>query len=448
MVNAAFCLENREEIDSSFEITLLTPAQRWLFAYFPSRFEWFDSLSFTLTSSISVERVEKTIQDLVKRHCGLRTTFVQEGTEWKQKIHKECPSHLLKAVLIESQMQLTKPLEDIKLDVCKSFQLDQLPLFKVLIVSTSNTSFTLHILFHHIIVDYVSLMTFIKEFYSLYYNKNVLPSVPASNLLYAREIKILSCSMAHKRSINEYLTTETVNWLGISKENKRPSKELNSVRLEQTISLEDSELLLRFGKSRFKKRSLHPILVAPLYRAIQKISHQTSVSISHKLHGRELKPNDIRFFSTIGNFAINVPIRSEVFSNETWDTLIDRLDQALHEDPTRHLCYDLIGPSLPSESYPDHFIAPVRFNFMGTMSFFTPPFLQIDFRKFAQRVKVADQILTTYIEFFLYFSEKKLWIEVVSDSSLIPAPSLQMLIDHYIEGLNQMITSIKKDKFL
>ena len=436
---------------TTFEQVPLNPAHRWLLSYFQPPFEWFDSLSFTITSRISIKRVEKTIQALVKRHSALRTEFVHGKSGWQQKICNECAKELLKPIIVPgeglSAEQLEKLIEGIKLAICKSFRIDQLPLFRFVIVEMGRHNYTFHVFFHHIIVDYLSIVIFIKEFYHLYFNENAALSSPVSNSVYSQEIQELE-KVISVGSLDKYIVKEDLAWLGIHNQTSRPSAEMNGVRFKEAISHESSEVLLRSAKTHFNKSGLHAVLAAPLYRAIKKITDQTLVCVSHKLLGREIKPNDIRFFSSIGNFAVNTPVSCEVFPNETWNLLIDRLEASLNEDQTRNLIYDLAGPRLPAGCYPDQLIAPVRFYFMGSMSFQTPKFLQIDFHKFAQRVTVPEQILTTFVEFFVYFSERQLFIEVVADRLLISETIHRDLTNNYIEEVNNVVKAIKKDGLL
>lgn len=393
----------------------LNPAHRWLVNYFEPPYAWFDCINFSLQEPICKEKLKKSIYSLVQRHDGLRTTFEKEGQQWVQNVHPSLSEFLLDPIFVN---------DDNKLAYCQTFDIGKLPLFRLLIQKKSETQFDFSFIFHHIIVDYVSLVLFFKEFYQHYKGISFDDKLPTTNFGYAQAIEKLEISLP----VQKVYTSPFINF---------PSKAADGHYVKRTLPIELVNKLQRHGKKHFKKASLHAILTAPLYRALSNKTNSSEIVVSHKLHGREPVLGDSRFFSAIGNFAINVPVACHV-DGEAWQDLIDHINLALESDPTKGLYYDL------KENDPDQHKATVRFNFLGTISFEVPSDLKVDFHRFAHRISPPDQKLTAYIEFFVYICEKQLFIEVCTDSHNVSKLWSEELINLYVDNLKHLILTIEE----
>jgi fengycin family lipopeptide synthetase B len=363
-----------------YNLSCLTPAQRWLTHYFKLPYAWFDCISFNLKQEVSLRRVKEAISALVKRHDGLRTAIIQEGGRWQQKIHSELDEDLLEPLMIDgehlSEHEYAIMLQELQLNTCCAFKIDQLPLFKTVVIKRAPDNYAFCILFHHIIVDYVSLVLFFKEFYQGYQNGHLKDIPKNTNRMYACEIENLEASAA----LCSYQKLSATHPTGLFKD-AFPTTEAKGIHLKGTLDKENSLKLIHESKRHFNIHTLHPIVAAPLYKIMTELTQHSAVQVSHKLHGREIYPHDRRYFSVIGNFAVNVPILCHIHPDDSWMSIVHKIDSSMAESAKSNLMYDIRGPQLPAGSYPDHHMAPIRLNFMGNVSFALPECIEIDFHR-------------------------------------------------------------------
>ncbi|NGX39477.1 MAG: Linear gramicidin synthase subunit B [Chlamydiae bacterium] len=417
----------------------LNPAQHWLLNYFPRPYEWYDRILFPLELPISVPAVQKAIEYLVDRHDGLRTTFIEDNGHWKQQVQnsisKEEISPLLYHAEEQTQEEYEKTRDELALAYCRQFNLQEGPLFKVLLFKRSEKRCDVLFLFHHIIVDYLACITIFKEFnylYSAFQNEEKIELSPAtSNTQYMHSLSNAMNSSALSEMNNFWQEGKLLPDSDLIL-NDHPGKECVSKTIRVTIPATQAEKLLRFGKKHFQARSLHHVLVAPLYHALREEVTNDTITISQKLHGRNINSDDFSFISTVGNFAINVPVTCNIDPEDNWNAIIGRVEKRFSEIPLNGLSYDIVHLINQSIPYPDHNIAPIRFNYMGISPY----------QRLVQRIEHPNQCLTTYIEFFVYFHEKSLHIEIQYDQTSIGQHLVNRLRDNYVKNLHDLISNL------
>jgi tyrocidine synthetase III len=114
-----------------------------------------------LASEISREQVEKAVQQLVRRHESLRTSFEMVAGEMVQKIHDTV------SVPIAFFQDPETPVEDIVDQFIQPFDLAQVPLVRAGLIQRSGKEHILLIDMHHIISDGVSHFLLVNQFIAL-----------------------------------------------------------------------------------------------------------------------------------------------------------------------------------------------------------------------------------------------------------------------------------------
>lgn len=384
----------------------LTPAQKWIFSYFAEPYEWYDRLTFQFNVPIDCVRLKKSLCHLVKKYDSLRTCFIKKEGHWKQKILLYEDGIVPEPLFVSTFSELA---------LCRQIRLSQLPLFRLVVVRLSADSYQLTFLFHHLIVDYLSLQIIYKEFCWHYLGIQQTPVFDSkTNAEYALQI-----NKAKKQNMLAFWQKNIS-----SKEYSKASLEREAKWLHHKFGWEAIEPWVRFGKKQFNVASLHVLLAAPLYQIVGKILGESTVTISHKLHGREIEGQ--LFFDTVGNFAVNVPLLCPV--NQDFPSLVQQIEIRLRNIPLSGLSYDLISPE---SLYPDHLCAQIRFNYLGHFRPLQFDSVKIDPFNFARRVVHPHQRLTALVEFFLFFYEKELYLDACYDSSTIHSSFANDLFNEY-----------------
>ena len=114
-----------------------------------------------------IKKLETSINQLISLHDALRTYFVIEGDEVRQKI---LPDYQIKLEVLNDEYIHLDALFN---EFLKPFDLHTAPLFRVQFIKFNNGKSVLFIDFHHIICDGISISTFTDELCKLYNGKKL-----------------------------------------------------------------------------------------------------------------------------------------------------------------------------------------------------------------------------------------------------------------------------------
>jgi amino acid adenylation domain-containing protein len=125
-----------------------------------------------LEGLLNTERLSAAFEDLIKRHEGLRTSFLIVKNEPVQKIHTEVD---FKVDYYEAD-PLDGGLAEILKKFIRPFDLARPPLLRIGLIKLEDERYTLLVDIHHIIADGISVGILFREFMALYTGE-VLPPV-------------------------------------------------------------------------------------------------------------------------------------------------------------------------------------------------------------------------------------------------------------------------------
>jgi amino acid adenylation domain-containing protein len=121
--------------------------------------------AFRLNGLLSVEALEKSFNEIVKRHEILRTTFI---TVNEQPIQVITPSLTLSIPIIE-MTQLDASIEELATqEAQRSFNLSEAPLLRLCLLRLHEQEHILFLTMHHIISDHWSIGVLVEEVANLY----------------------------------------------------------------------------------------------------------------------------------------------------------------------------------------------------------------------------------------------------------------------------------------
>ncbi|WP_165763842.1 non-ribosomal peptide synthetase [Halalkalibacter urbisdiaboli] len=129
-----------------------------------------ESAALKIEGLLELQKLEQSMQVVIRRHESLRTTFEMHDGELVQKISEAVDFKLEKVVMDESELAMF--INEFK----QPFDLSRGPLFRGCIVTLSKGGYVLLLDAHHIIVDGTSHRIFMKELFDLY-SGNTLPQV-------------------------------------------------------------------------------------------------------------------------------------------------------------------------------------------------------------------------------------------------------------------------------
>ncbi len=129
-------------------------------------------VGFRLKGELNIEILEKSFNEIIKRHETLRTTFCLIENQPKQLIHPEC---LIKIKIVDLSGYSGQELEiqlnnSIRKEVTRPFDLTRLPLIRGVTFKLSDSEYIFLLNIHHIITDGWSTAIIFRELSELYNN--------------------------------------------------------------------------------------------------------------------------------------------------------------------------------------------------------------------------------------------------------------------------------------
>ncbi|HET9365049.1 MAG TPA: condensation domain-containing protein, partial [Candidatus Angelobacter sp.] len=151
----------------------LQQEQLWFLDQFQPSSDFYNvPLAWTLKGDLDAPRLERSLQEVVRRHEILRTCFVVgEDGEPRQKVVGErldvrLPVVDLRALDTDAREEQAKKI--VAEDGSKAFDLSQVPLLRGVLVRTGDQEHVLGLTMHHIICDDWSLRILLRELGKLY----------------------------------------------------------------------------------------------------------------------------------------------------------------------------------------------------------------------------------------------------------------------------------------
>src|SRR5579864_1285637 len=163
--------------------------------------------AYCLKGQLDILALEKSFNEIIKRHEVLRTTFsVSDGEPW-QVIHQECRIEVrvtrLDVLTAEERERRVHVLTSE--EACVPFDLTRLPLLRVLLFKLSDFEHVLLINLHHILADGISSQLMLKELDRHYkvFTGSSHDEIPDLNIQYADFAAWQRESVATKNYVKE-----------------------------------------------------------------------------------------------------------------------------------------------------------------------------------------------------------------------------------------------------
>lgn len=379
-----------------------------------------------LNQPLNVKRFEYCVNEMVKRHEVMRTTFGMENNETVQIIHKEA------RVTVESKSLSSNQKEHYMENFIQEFDLAKLPLFRVEYVEVDESEYYLFMDFHHIIMDGLSIDYYLGQLFNMYMGKNV----PTQRIQYKDYSSWLSTEQ-----VKESIDKQSEYWLKqfehepplleLSLDKQRPvvpTFEGKTLHFDMERSLE--EKLRVFAKK--SNTTLFTVMFAAFNILLSKYTRQEDIIVGTTASGRNHPDVD----SMLGMFVNTLAIRSfpqkekafDQFLHETHDLLmksyanqdypfeelVDRLEinRNLDRNPLYSVMFSMNNIAFKKYKFDDLSLEPVSFNY---------PFSKVD------------------LTMFMNESEDHLSFSIEYSTSLFHEETIRQLGSHYIHMIESIL---------
>lgn len=432
----------------SEEYLPLGPAQRWLVKYFEPPHQWNGYTRFLFNLPLDLEIFNKALNIVVERHSVLHTVFVLRDQQLWQQLVSPQP---LSAQFYDGSHLKTEQRDS---EICRliqqigQFQLDQLPLLKVIVVKVHESCYDISLVGHHMIGDLLSNGVIFNLLWSTYgelleNRSQSHKDIPTS---YADFVRVLlqeekrGALASHVEYWKSQFPSQEYAFQIPFDHQKGANVEASSAIERFTFSQEKSNVLLREAK-RYYGCNVYTLLLATLYRLMAEWSGQSWVVVSHRSHGRSLD-NNHTFFNSVGNFAVNFPVGVNVGYISRWEQTVKYIKEKFDELPMNGVTFDWVSDQLPSHVYPDNNLTPIRANYLGNRTI--PSFNSFEFIKEDRdrRLSPPEQKRTTLLEFFFSITDGSVQLEIEYSRNFHLPTTIRQLGDRYLNLMQDMLTAM------
>ncbi|MBD2208746.1 amino acid adenylation domain-containing protein [Nostoc linckia FACHB-104] len=290
-----------------------------------------------MTGVLNIPALEKALQEVIRRHEVLRTSFDKVNGHAVQVIH---PQATLTLPVVDLQGCDTDKVKQLAiLDAGKPFDLTQAPLMRVTLLKLSEQSHVLLMNMHHIVADGWSIGILIQEISTLYTaflqgKPSPLPILPIQYADYA----VWQRQWFQRETFNQKLNywqkqlADAPPLLELPTDRPRPAiQTFRGSSRDFTLSLELTEQLNRLSQ-KFGV-TLFMTLEAAFVTLLHRYSGQTDILVGSPIANRDRS----EIASLIGFFVNTLVLRSHLAGNPSFADLLQQvkqvaLDAYAHQD--------------------------------------------------------------------------------------------------------------------
>jgi len=443
-----------ESINESFTDEIyLSPAQNWLMNYFDYPYQWTGYTRFLYNQPLDYTLFNKALSIVTNSQDVLRSVLVNKEGKWFQKFLPE--DKVVEADFYDgshmNDEERNSEVKNLTDNIILQLKVDKWPLWKVIVIKASDSVYDISIIGHHLISDLITNQLLFKKIWEIY----------GQLIMGIKEIKV-ERSKTYKDfvlQVNEEKKNRCLEFVDYYK--KQFPSQFYSFKIPTDVNLgnntEESAKVEVFTIDKVETRQLrttakkcfqanvYPIILAPLYKMLQRLYNKSWVVVSHRMNGRDLGNNNT-FFDTAGNFAINYPLGVTIGHNEEWSEIVRKITNGIDSVPLNGISYDLVSDNLPAYMYPDLNLTSIRANYLGNRDI--PEYDVFEFSKdeLDKRYSSPEQKRISSIEFFFSIVHGELNLEIEYSKNMYNESTIKQLGNEYIKVTKEMISYINKQK--
>ena len=306
-------------------------------------------LCVRLTGALNKPALEKSLNEIIRRHETLRTRFYTIDGKAYQEIAPDCTLGIRWVDMREAQEDdMNRILRD---EARHSFALDSAPLFRVSILELGDEEHVVFIVIHHIICDGWSMNVLLHEIAVLYcaFAAGETPSLPEIRIQYAD-----FASWQRQWLQGDTLVSHLEYWrkklegipslLELPTDRQRPPVQSFEGAVEWfEISPELTESIKKFARG--EGATLFMTLLAAFQALLSRYTGQEDFCVGTPVANR----NCTEIEGLIGFFVNTLVIRADFSGEPTFKTLVRRvkesaLDAFAHQDLPFEMVVDAVEP--------------------------------------------------------------------------------------------------------
>ncbi|MFZ6027917.1 MAG: amino acid adenylation domain-containing protein [Chloroflexota bacterium] len=419
----------------------LAPAQRqlWVLNRLAPESAFYNvTAPLRLTGTLDVAAMEWSLNELVRRHEVLRTTFIEVDGVPAQRIRQADPVPLPVTDLqhLPAGERQAQALQQLQEAAGRPFDLENGPLVRMQLFRLAAQEHILLFSLHHIISDGWSAGVFVKEIVTLYTahlrgEKAPLPELPvqyADYVLWQQQWLQSAACADHLAYWEKQLADAPLLQLYTD----RPRPAMRAFRgATETFSLSPALTAAIKALSQAQGTTLFMTLLAAFQALLYRYTQQTDLVIGTRVAGRNRREVE----SMVGLFVNSLVLRADLSGQPTFRELLRRvramtMDAYTHQDVPFEMLVEKLQPPRDQNRNPFFQVMFVLQNF---------PTSEMSLQGLSmQSIEMPNDTARFDMDFTLTDAPGGLQAQIEYDTDLFEAETVRRLLRHYGQVLEQM----------
>ena len=430
-----------ERVSRDSELLLSFSQQRLWFLnqYEPDSPFYNISVAVRLTGDLQVDALEESLNEVIRRHEGFRTIFINLEGEPRQQIQPAKMETLPRVDL--SELEIEKREEEARLlasrEAGRVFDLAVGPLLRTRLIRLDNREHILVLATHHIVADRAAIGILVEELAALYGAIIAGKPSPLSDLSF----QYADFAQWQRRWISgEVLQKQLDYWkrqladappvLDLPTDGPRPPVQtFNGARRYRTLPDPLSDALRAL--SRREGVTLYMTLLAVFKSLLYHYSGQEDIVVGAGIANR----NRVELERLIGLFINTVVLRTKLSGNPTFRDLLARVREvALDSNDNQDVPFEMLVEELQPVRLPSY--PPL---FQVAFVFYNAPTEAIELPGLRlSALDLGNETAKWDLTLFVNEAEKGLAISLEYNTDLFDASTIEKMLEHYVYILSSV----------
>lgn len=337
----------------------LTPIQQWFFRQdYPLQHHWNQSVLLSLEKSISPQRLQFALSEIVRHHDALRMHYIDgaDGELPRQRYqnHLTIEPVVLDLRHLSTEEEVAHAIEEAGQTHQTGFDLQSGELFKALLCLTpdTHTSNRLGLICHHLVVDIHSWRVLLEDLQCLLSSDRnggiKLPEKGSSFQFYAQKlseyVNTEPCreTLAYWQMVAETLRTASPTLPQTARAGELDAQaDQDSSSIKVTLDRQTSESLLGTACRTFHAQ-MPDLLVTALREGVRRAWGAADLCLVMESHGRQEFDDRVDVTRTVGWFTTQYPLVFTRVDEEDYAELIKQTKETLRAVPNGGFDYAVL----------------------------------------------------------------------------------------------------------
>jgi amino acid adenylation domain-containing protein/non-ribosomal peptide synthase protein (TIGR01720 family) len=357
----------------------LTSIQRWFFnCGFEDAHHWNMALVLELTEKICFEVIADALSSVAAQHPVLRSTFIREDGEWRQRLGSgRGPSVRAVDLTATGTGEDNQEIQSVVASEQAGLDLTDGPMLRAVLFRTeSNRPDRLLIVVHHLVADAVSLSTLAEELDRACgidgHNSGASSASGRENTVaeWASELERLAHAPAILDEIQHWRKLKDARFSALPVDNAGANLEGATATVERSLSASRTADLVRIAREPYLAK-VDELLMAALVEALCDWTGGSSALIEVERHGREVPGIEMDVSRAFGWFTVTFPLLIDLSSSSRPLDAVRSVKRSLREVPGGGTGFGLLRYACRDENVRGEMRelpqAQVSFNYLGDL---------------------------------------------------------------------------------